>query len=296
MKHPVQIDLFMTPGLTDNAYNIDLRDGWRAAIAEVSKVIDGVIVCPRHWREEPNAWEHPYMVKLVDTIRTNDLVLTNARRLWPTRDYFQLGFLNAGDPAFYAAVLANLYAERKRLGCSASWLYAEPHDTDAQDRHFLCNKDVGWKYIGFMPADEQLTRDAIDHALGQVPPADFVEPGFALDEPAGRPHYSHALADLGVFKAHRGTYRAMEPAAYPIPDDQRDEVFCCGFWVDPDPTSEAFVKEHGPGVLSPADFMEKVYGALPAWKAWFKNLQRIWIYTLAEHKADTMMELARLAA
>lgn len=290
MKHL----LFMTPSPIDNAYNREQQDGWLAAIAEVSKAIDGIIVCPWACDEDLNAWDRPFMVKLVGAIGTHGLELINGRDLFPRKDDELLGFLAPGDPTFYTRALATLEAERKRLGCDMSWLSSEPYDRDDTGRRFFTDKGNGWKRTGFTSADLRRVRHAIAGVSSYVPQATIIEPGWTSYRPKGREHYGSAFLGLGRIQAYRDTYRKRLPQEFQVPDP--NGVKCCGFWVDPEPTAPEFVAEHGEGVLSCEEYMEYVVDKEAVWRILFPNLSITWVYTLAKHKRAVMLKLGELAA
>lgn len=287
MKHL----LFMTPSPMENNYNREMQDGWLAAIAEASKAFDGVIVCPWACDEDLNAWDRPYMVKLVSAIRTHGLELVNGRDLFPRKDDSLLGFLAPGDPVFYTRALATLEAERKRLGCEMSWLSSEPYDVDDTGRRFFTDEHNGWKRTGFTSADVRRVRHAIAGVSSYVPRATVIEPGWTSYRPKGVDHYGHAFRDLGKIAAIRDTYRLRNPAELVVPDP--DAVRCLGFWVDPDPTAPDFVAKYGEGVLSCEEYMALDWDA---WEDRFRHLEITWVYTEAARKRAAMLRLGELAA
>ncbi|MEE9598023.1 MAG: hypothetical protein V3V96_14715 [Acidiferrobacterales bacterium] len=289
MKHLI----FLTPNPNDNAYNREQQDGWLAAIAEASKAIDGVIVCPWACDEDLNAWDRPYMRTLVSTIRTHGMELVNGRDLFPRKDDGLLGFLAPGDPVFYTRALATLEAERRRLGCDISWLSSEPYDVDDTGRRFFSDKINGWKRNGHTPADARRIRHAIAGVSSHVPRATVIEPGPTAYRPKGKEHYGHAFLDLGLIGAYRDTYRARKPEDLNVPDP--DAVQCCGSWVSINPTDPAFVGKYGEGVLSCEEYMEHIVRQEPAWKDWFRKLALWWVYTLAEEKRAVMLRFGELA-
>lgn len=287
MKHL----LFMTPSPIDNAHNRKMQDGWLGAIQEVSRALDGVIVCPWAVDEDPDAWERPYMVELVGAIRTHGMELANGRDMLPRKRDDLLGSLAVGDPVFYTRALATLEAERKRLGCEMSWLSSEPYDVDDTGRRFFSDPSSGWKRNGHTPADARRIAHAIAGISSYLPRATVIEPGWTSYRPKGKEHYGHAFRDLGSIAAIRDTYRLRDPAALEVPDP--DAVKCLGFWVDPDPTAPAFVAKYGPGVLSCEEYMALDWDAF---LARFRHLGITWVYTEANRKREVMLRLGELAA
>lgn len=292
MKHAglTQV-IFDAPSLADTHYSTRLREATLDAVADVRSAVDGMMVVARACEEEPHAWEHPYMKRLVGAISLHGMELINGRDLWARTHDDQLGFLAAGDPCHYVRALTVLDEEHKKLGTKRTVLYAEPHDRDDGGRRFFSDKKNGWKKTGFTRADEWRVQQAIFGARHLAPRATIVDPGFTLWEPGGKEHYAHTFRLLGEMAAHRDTFRVRNPADYTPPD--LAAVACCGFWVALDPTADDFVADYGTGVLSCEEYMAMDWAA---WLARFPNLDVVYIYTHMEETAEVMLRLGELAA
>ena len=277
MTHTKPDKVLLRIGLTLLDRNAQQEASWLDAFVKASSYVDRLVLKGSSFHECPDALNHWLVRAFVDICRTAGIPLYWGRELWvcwKTYSFRGQKQLDAYDSEYYTAALSGIRAEAKALEAEGTYIYCEPNGDTIFRPWFKEN--------GFESAQRNRIAEAIQLALGVVPPVDFASPAGSL----ASDHYSWTLRALGRENFHSRSYcvRTAEGFDANAPDGVAWDLHWWGVLLGAagNPHNALTVDEY-----AALDFA-RIKGIHPECKG-------VWLNPVAEDRRDVMYRLGELA-